>query len=60
MVEVSCLLVAGSTSRGIGTVIGTKGYTTSTTGITGVAVDSMGNIYIPDGYAGTIPAASLR
>jgi hypothetical protein len=43
--------VAGTTSQGIGTVIATKGYTTSAEGITGVAVDSMGNIYIPDGYA---------
>jgi sugar lactone lactonase YvrE len=51
VVEVSCLLVAGSTSKGIGTVIATRGYTTTSLGITGVAVDSMGNIYIPDGYA---------
>jgi sugar lactone lactonase YvrE len=51
VVEISCLLVAGSTSQGIGTVIATKGYTTTPLGITGVAVDSMGNIYIPDGYA---------
>jgi DNA-binding beta-propeller fold protein YncE len=51
VVEVSCLLVAGSTSRGIGTVIATRGYTTTSLGITGVAVDSKGNIYIPDGYA---------
>ena len=60
VVEVSCLLVAGSTSRGIGTVIATKGYTTSTTGITGVAVDSMGNIYIPDGYAGSDPSRVIK
>ena len=60
VVEVSCLLVAGSTSKGIGTVIATKGYTTSTTGITGVAVDSMGNIYIPDGYAGTDPSRIIK
>jgi sugar lactone lactonase YvrE len=51
VIEVSCLLVAGSTSRGVGTVIGTRGYTTTSLGITGVAVDSRGNIYIPDGYA---------
>ena len=38
-------------SQGLGTVIATKGYTTTSLGITGVAVDSMGNIYIPDGYA---------
>ena len=60
VVEVSCLLVAGSTSKGIGTVIGTKGYTTSTTGITGVAVDSMGNVYIPDGYAGADPSRVIK
>jgi sugar lactone lactonase YvrE len=50
VVEVSSLSVAGSTSMGMGTVIGTGAYTTSTDGITGVAVDWMGNIYIPDGY----------
>jgi uncharacterized protein (TIGR03437 family) len=51
VVEVSSLFVSGSTSTGIGTVIGTGSYTTSTDGITGVAVDSMGNIYITDGYS---------
>jgi sugar lactone lactonase YvrE len=51
IVEVTSLLVFGSTSSGIGTVIGTPGYTTTSLGITGVAVDSMGNIYIPDGYS---------
>ncbi len=60
VVEVSCLLVAGSTSRGIGTVIGTTGYTTSSLGITGVAVDPMGNIYIPDGYAGSDPGRVIK
>ncbi len=60
VVEVSCLLVAGTTSQGIGTVIATKGYTTSPEGITGVAVDSMGNIYIPDGYAGTDPSRIIK
>ncbi len=60
VVEVSCLLVAGSTSKGIGTVIATKGYTTSSLGITGVGVDSMGNIYIPDGYAGADPSRVIK
>jgi hypothetical protein len=60
VVEVSCLLVAGSTSRGIGTVIGTRGYTTTSEGITGVAVDSMGNVYIPDGYAGSDPSRVIK
>ena len=60
VVEVSCLLVAGTTSKGIGTVIATKGYTTTSLGITGVAVDSMGNIYIPDGYAGGDPSRVIK
>ncbi len=51
VVEVSSLFVAGSSSVGIGTVIGTGTYQTTSLGITGVAVDPMGNIYIPDGYA---------
>jgi Bacterial Ig-like domain (group 3) len=51
VIEVSCLLVAGTTSQGFGTVVGTTGYTTTPLSITGVAVDSMGNIYIPDGYS---------
>ena len=50
VVEVSRLFVARLTSTGIGTVIGTGSYQTTTDGITGVAVDPMGNIYIPDGY----------
>ena len=60
VVEVSTLVVAGSTSTGMGTVIGTGSYTTSAEGITGVAVDSMGNIYIPDGYAGTDPSRIIK
>jgi sugar lactone lactonase YvrE len=60
VVEVSSLVVAGSTSTGLGTVIGTGSYTTSADGITGVAVDSMGNIYIPDGYAGADPSRIIK
>ncbi len=60
VVEVSTLVVAGSTSTGMGTVIGTGSYTTSAEGITGVAVDSMGNIYIPDGYAGADPSRVIK
>ncbi len=60
VVEVSTLVVAGSTSSGMGTVIGTGSYTTSAEGITGVAVDSMGNIYIPDGYAGADPSRVIK
>ena len=50
VIEVSSLSVAGSTSMGMGTVVGTGTYTTSSDGITGVGVDWMGNVYIPDGY----------
>ncbi len=60
IVEVSCLSVSESTSQGIGTVIGTGAYTTTSEGITGVAVDSMGNIYIPDGYAGADPSRVIK
>ncbi len=60
IVEVSSLTVSGSSSTGIGTVIGTGSYTTSSEGITGVAVDSQGNIYIPDGYAGSDPSRVIK
>ena len=60
VVEVSSLYVTGSTSTGIGTVIGTGSYTTSSLGITGVAVDPLGNIYIPDGYAGSDPSRVIK
>jgi sugar lactone lactonase YvrE len=60
VVKVSCLNVSGSTSTGLGTVIGTGSYTTTTDGITGVAVDWMGNIYIPDGYAGSDPSRIIK
>jgi uncharacterized protein (TIGR03437 family) len=60
VIEVSSLFVSGSTSTGIGTVIGTGSFTTSSLGITGVAVDSMGNIYIPDGYRGSDPSRVIK
>ena len=60
IVEVSCLYVGGSTSAGLGTVIGTGSYTTSAEGITGVAVDSQGNVYISDGYAGSDPSRIIK
>ncbi len=60
VVEVSSLFVAGSTSTGIGTVIGTGSYTITATGIAGVAVDSMGNIYIPDGFQGNDPSRIIK
>jgi uncharacterized protein (TIGR03437 family) len=60
VVEVSSLVVSGSASTGIGTVIGTGSYTTTAQGITGVAVDSMGNVYIPDGYSGVDPSRVIK
>ncbi|MGD0132106.1 MAG: NHL repeat-containing protein, partial [Bryobacteraceae bacterium] len=61
VVEVSSLYVSGSTSTGIGTVIGTGNYTITASGIVGVAVDAMGNIYIPDGYQnGTDPSRIIK
>ena len=60
VVEVSNLSVSESTSVGIGTVIGTGSYTTTSDGITGVAVDSMEAFISQTGTPGTIPAASLR
>jgi sugar lactone lactonase YvrE len=59
-IEVSSIQVTGSTSTGIGTVVGTGSYTVSSEGNTGVAVDSMGNIYIPDGYAGSDPSRIIK
>ncbi|MFZ0964017.1 MAG: Ig-like domain repeat protein [Terriglobia bacterium] len=46
VVEVSSLLVAGSTSTGIGTVVSTGSYTFSSSTITGVAVGPNGTVYI--------------
>ncbi len=60
VVEVSSLFVSGSSSVGIGSVISTGSYSTTSEGITGVAVDSMGNIYIPDGYAGGDPSRVIK
>jgi DNA-binding beta-propeller fold protein YncE len=59
-IEVSSIKVTGSTSAGIGTVIGTGSYTISPEGNTGVAVDWMGNIYIPDGYLGSDPSRIIK
>jgi uncharacterized protein (TIGR03437 family) len=60
VIEVSSLYVTGSTSTGIGTVIGTGIYTTGAEEIVGVAVDPLGNIYITDGYAGTDPSRVIK
>jgi DNA-binding beta-propeller fold protein YncE len=59
-IEVSSIEVTGSTSAGIGTVIGTGSYTISPEGNTGVAVDWMGNIYITDGYLGSDPSRIIK
>ena len=52
--------MTGSTSTGIGTVIGTGSYTVTPEGNTGVAVDWMGNIYIPDGYLKSDPSRIIK
>jgi len=59
-VEVSSIQVTGSTSTGIGTVIGTGSYTVSPEGNTGVAVDGRGNIYITDGYLNSDPSRIIK
>jgi hypothetical protein len=59
-VEVSSIQVTGSTSTGIGTVIGTGSYTVTPEGNTGVAVDWMGNIYITDGYLELDPSRIIK
>ena len=45
IVEISSLVVAGSTSSGKGTTIGTGSYSFSGSTLTGLAVDSQGTIY---------------
>jgi sugar lactone lactonase YvrE len=45
IVEVSSLVVAGSTSSGVGTVIGTGSYSFAVSTLTGLAVDSQRTIY---------------
>jgi sugar lactone lactonase YvrE len=45
IVRVSTLVVAGSTSSGLGTVIGTGAFTFAEDTLTGLAVDAQGNIY---------------
>ena len=58
-VEVSSIQVAGSTSTGLGTVIGTGSYTVGPEGNVGVAVDGMGNIYITDGYVSSTDSSRI-
>jgi len=50
VVKVSSLAVAGSTSEGNGTVIGTGSYSFPGGTLTGVAVDLAGTIYIADRF----------
>ncbi len=50
IVKVSSLAVAGSTSTGNGTVIGTGSFTLSSGSVTGVAVDPSGTVYIADRF----------
>jgi sugar lactone lactonase YvrE len=45
IVEISTIVVAGSTSSGLGTVINTGSYTFTGSTLTGLAIDSQGNIY---------------
>ena len=45
IVRVSTLVVAGSTSSGLGVVIGTGAFTFSVSTLTGMTVDAQGNIY---------------
>jgi sugar lactone lactonase YvrE len=45
IVCVSTLVVTGSTSSGLGTVIGTGSFTFTVSTLTGLTVDSQGNIY---------------
>lgn len=45
IVEVSTLVVAGSTSSGLGSVIGTGSYSFTGSTLTGLAVDSQGTVY---------------
>jgi sugar lactone lactonase YvrE len=45
ILEVSSLIVTGSTSTGIGTVINTGSYSFTGSTLTGLTVDSQGNIY---------------
>ncbi len=45
IVRVSTLVVAGSTSSGVGTVIGSGSYSFTGSTLTGLTVDSQGNIY---------------
>jgi sugar lactone lactonase YvrE len=45
IIRVSTLVVAGSTSSGLGVVIGTGAFTFAEDTLTGLAVDAQGNIY---------------
>jgi sugar lactone lactonase YvrE len=49
LVKVSSLVVSGSTSSGLGTVLGTGSYTFTSHTLTGLAVDSRGTVYTAAG-----------
>jgi sugar lactone lactonase YvrE len=54
IVRVSTLVVAGSTSSGLGTVIGTGAFTFTEDTLTGLAVDAQGNIYADAQNSGSV------
>ena len=72
-IKVTTLVVAGSTSSGLGTVVGTGSYSFAGSSLTGMTVDSQGNIYFaaetqnnssiikvtPSGAASALPTPGL-
>ncbi|MGA9542132.1 MAG: Ig-like domain repeat protein [Candidatus Sulfotelmatobacter sp.] len=54
IVRVSTLVVAGSTSSGLGAVIGTGTFTFTEDTLTGLAVDAQGNIYAGAQNSGSV------
>ena len=54
IVRVSTLVVAGSTSSGLGAVIGTGAFTFTEDTLTGLAVDAQGNVYAGAQNSGSV------
>jgi sugar lactone lactonase YvrE len=54
IVKVTSLVVAGSSSAGNGTVIGTGSFTLGGASVTGVAVDTAGTVYITDRFSNRV------